>query len=185
MTTTIEVFKATPDDHIDYLSLLARCEILQRGCAGDIQADDVVQDTLLRAVNALEQFRGKTVGEFKCWLRKILSNALWATMKKARQRREISLSVIVESVEESSRRLDIFVASQTSPSQAASRKEQIDRVLCILAALPVNWGTAVYLAHCADWPVKQIAREMSTTEAAAAGFLRRGMKRLRDKLSAE
>ena len=174
-----------PNDHLDYLHLLARGLILKRGFANTIDAGDVVQDTLLRALRALDQFDGTTVARFKSWLRTILSNALWEAIRKVLAQPTVPVSEILKDVEEASARVDVFIDSMTSPSQAVARKEQINLAFRTLATIPGDWGMAVYLKHCEGWPVAQIAREMGRTEGEVVEFLRRGLEALRQRMCKE
>src|SRR5262245_29081539 len=58
-----------------YLHLLARCQLDGR-YPGKLDASDVVQQTMLKAHQALGQFRGREEAELAAWLRQILARTL-------------------------------------------------------------------------------------------------------------
>lgn len=59
----------------DYMHLLARTR-QGGGLQGKIEASDIVQETLLKAHQNREQFRGLTEAEWAAFLRRIWSNTL-------------------------------------------------------------------------------------------------------------
>src|ERR1700722_10093229 len=59
----------------EYLLLLARVQIDPR-LRAKLDASDVVQEALLKAHQALAQFRGETEQQLAAWLRTILANTL-------------------------------------------------------------------------------------------------------------
>ena len=81
-------------------------------------------------------------------------------------------------MEQSSRRLgSILAADQTSPSQKASRDEQLLRLADALIGLPDDQRRAVELRHLHGLATVEIARRMDRTVAAVGGLLQRGLGR--------
>jgi RNA polymerase sigma-70 factor (ECF subfamily) len=172
------------EDYREYLHLLARLQLDPR-LRGKVDPSDVVQQTLVKAHQNLQQFRGQTAGEQAGWLRRILANTLIDAARKFQ--RELALEHdLAQGVEQSSARLEAWLAAeQSSPSEVAARQEQLLRLARALAQLPDDQRIAVELHHLREVPVADLALEMGRTEASVAGLLRRGLKRLRELLMAQ
>src|SRR5262245_33097550 len=95
----------------DYLRLLARLQLDDR-LQGKLDPSDVVQQTLIKAHQAMEQFRGQTDAELAGWLRRILANTMTDAARKYQQeiRRERSL---LETLDESSAKLEAWLQAET------------------------------------------------------------------------
>jgi RNA polymerase sigma-70 factor (ECF subfamily) len=167
------------EDYRDYLHLLARLQLDPR-LRGKVDPSDVVQQTLCKAHQYREQFRGETAAEQAGWLRRILANALVDAARKFGRELDLQHS-LEQAVQDSSARLEAWLAAeQSSPSEIALRQEKLLHLARALAALPEDQRTAVELHHLRDLSVAQIAELMGRTEAAVAGLLRRGLKKLRE-----
>src|SRR5262245_22318750 len=127
-----------PESYREYLCGLARLEIdprLQRKA----NPSDVLQETLLKAHQALAQVEGSTEQEMMAWLRTILAKTLAAALRRFRAgARDVALERSLEAaVEESSCRLQAWlVAEQSSPEERALREEQLLGLADALAQLP-------------------------------------------------
>jgi RNA polymerase sigma-70 factor (ECF subfamily) len=162
----------------DYLLLLARAQ-LEPGLRAKLDPSDVVQQTLVKAHQNLEQFRGQTSAELAGWLRRILANTLIDAARKygREQGRQQSLE---RDLEQSSARLEAWLAAdQTTPSEVLQRQEEVLSLARALAQLPDDQRTAVELHHIHQGSVSEIAARMERTEASVAGLLRRGLATLR------
>jgi RNA polymerase sigma-70 factor (ECF subfamily) len=169
------------EDFRDYLRLLARLQLDPR-LQGKVDPSDVVQQTLVKAHQNRDQFRGRTEAEQAGWLRRILANTLIDAVRKFQRELHLERS-LEQAVDASSARLDAWLAvEQSSPSERASRQEQLLRLARALAQLPEDQRTVVELHHLRDAPVADIAAALDKTEAAVAGLLRRGLKKLRELL---
>jgi RNA polymerase sigma-70 factor (ECF subfamily) len=169
------------DQYRDYLRLLARLQLDPR-LQSKLDPSDVVQLTLVKAQQHLDQFRGRTEAELAAWLRRILANTLTDAARKFQ--REVPLAPRMEdSLHESSARLEGWlVADQSSPSEQAMRQEHLLRLAQALGQLPDDQRTAVEWHYLKGGSVAEVAADMGRTEAAVAGLLRRGLKRLRELL---
>ncbi len=165
----------------DYLHLLARLQLDPR-LRGKLDPSDVVQQTLVKAHQGKEQFRGSSAGEQMAWLRRILANTLIDAARK--YQRELALEQGLDhSLDHSSVRLEAWLAAeQSSPSEVVARQEQLLRLATALGQLSEDQRTAVELHHLRDYSVAEVAAELGRTEAAVAGLLRRGLQKLRELL---
>src|SRR5687767_10453071 len=94
----------------DYLCLLARLQLDPR-LRAELDSSDVAQQTLLKAQQNLDQFRGQNEAELKGWLRRILANTLTDLLRRLQRRGDMERS-LEAAVEESSARLDAWLVDE-------------------------------------------------------------------------
>src|SRR5215469_3769441 len=113
----------SPEDYRPFLDNLARLRLDPR-LQSKLDPADLVQQTLLEACRAPEQFRGRSEGEQKAWLRRILLRNLANTVRDlGRQKRDVHRERSLDAaLEDSSARLEaLLAAEQSSPSEQAVR----------------------------------------------------------------
>lgn len=172
------------EDYREYLSLLARLQLGTR-LRSKLDASDVVQQAILQAHTARDQFRGATEAEWLGWLRAILANALASSARRftAEARdlgRERSLEVALD--QSASRLACLLSADQTSPSAGAVRAEEILGLAQAMAGLPEDQRSVIELHHLKGLPVAQVAEILGKSRPAVAGLLFRALKTLRNQL---
>lgn len=146
---------------------------------------DLVQQTLLRANNAMNQPEW-TVENDLAWVRKIFANVLADEARRAnRQKRMLSLEQSLEAaLDESSCRLENFLAAdQSTPCEHAIHREKALRIAEVMALLPDDQRTALELHHLTGLSLVETAEQMQRSHAAVAGLLRRGLQALRKSLA--
>jgi RNA polymerase sigma-70 factor (ECF subfamily) len=167
-----------------YLRLLAGLQVGPR-LRARLDPSDLVQQTLLKAHQAREQFRGGSAAAMAAWLRQILARTLAdAARDLGRERRDVSRERSLEAaLEESSQRLGQWLAdSGLAPNEVAERNEQVVRLAEALAELPEPQRQVVLLRYYEGRPLEEIGRRLGRTRPAVASLLRRGLDRLRASL---
>lgn len=165
-----------------YLELLARLH-LQPRFRSKLGASDVVQQTLLKAVANLGQYRGKSEAELAAWLRRILTNTLVDTVRELEgAKRDVAQERSLEAeLNRSSARLEGLLQSPaSSPSQQALRHEELLQLSAALARLPDDQRQALERHYLQGRTVPEVAEEMKRSERSVAGLVRRGLQRLRE-----
>lgn len=174
-----------PERFRRYLWLLARAN-LDEALRAKLDPSDIVQQTLLQAHRALDEFRGNTDGEMAAWLRKILArNLAHAVRDFGRHKRDVRReNVFQAAVDESALRLEaLLAANQASPSQRVQQQEQLLQLCNAVAQLPEAQRDAIRMHYLQDYSLKEVADHMQRTPAAVAGLLKRGLKQLRQSMS--
>lgn len=175
------------ETYTEYLRLLARVHLAPQ-LRGKMDASDAVQQTILQAHACRDQFRGRTEDEWVGWLRTILANVLTAALRAyGRQARDVGRERPLDTgLEASASRIELWLAAeQSSPSQRASRHEQLVRLAVALARLPADQREAVELHHLGGYKIAEVGELMGRSRAAAMGLVFRGLQRLRELLGDE
>jgi RNA polymerase sigma-70 factor (ECF subfamily) len=173
------------EDYRDYLRLLARLW-LGPGRRGPIDESDAAQQTLLQAHAHREQFRGKSEGEFRSWLRRILANHLADVYRTAVRPGGPGGPSLEAELERLAAGPDGRLADGTpAPEEQAVTAEGLRRLAQAIASLPADQAEAIELHHLQELTVPEVARHMGRTTASVAGLLRRGTEALRKTLGEE
>lgn len=165
----------------DYLILLARGWI-GVSLQGKADPSDLVQESLLGAQRQFGQFRGGTEVELAAWLRQILARRVADLARRfrtaARQvSRERSLQQMLGN---SSQALDrLLVASGTSPSQAAARRELGVVLADALAELSDDHREVIVLRNIEELDWEEVARRLGRSPGAVRTLWARALARLR------
>lgn len=168
-----------------YLRLLARTDVGTQ-LQSKLDPSDIVQQTMLQAHRALPEFQGTTDAERAAWLRTILVRTMaHATRDFHREKRDVRRERSLEAaIEQSSAKLDAWLAAgDSSPSQKASRIEDVVRLAQALEQLPEAQRIAIERQYFDGQSLEQIGHHLGRSGAAVAGLLRRGLQTLKMKLA--
>jgi RNA polymerase sigma-70 factor (ECF subfamily) len=181
MNQKVEDFGPSLERFRAYLRLLASMQMDPR-MQGKLDPSDLVQQTLLKALQALDRFQQRSEAELAAWLRQILAHNLASAARDlGRAKRDAARECSLEAaLEQSPARLEEWlVAEQSSPSQQAERKEQVFRLAEVLGSLPEAQREAVSRRYLQNWSLDDIGRHLDRSPAAVAGLIKRGLKQLR------
>jgi RNA polymerase sigma-70 factor, ECF subfamily len=168
------------EDYRDYLHLLARIQFPSR-LRGQFDPSDIVQQTLLKAHEKHDQFRGETDQELRAWLRTILARILADVSRVNRRRGGDAVRSIEAELDQSSARLEAFlVADQSNPSQKVIRAEEVLVLASALRRLPDDQRTALELRYLQGLSVATVAERMGRGPESVTGLLYRGTRTLRE-----
>lgn len=168
-----------------YLTLLARVQIGRR-LQGKVDPSDLVQETFLDAHRQMASFRGVTEAELVAWLRRILAGQLALMFRRylgtkgrdARLERDLAAEI-----DQSSLILDRgLVASHSTPSQHASRREQAVLLAEALATLPHDYREVIILRHIEGMSFPEVAQRMGRSDDSVQKLWVRALASLRRSL---
>jgi RNA polymerase sigma-70 factor (ECF subfamily) len=171
--------------YTDYLLALTRLQLdpkLQRL----IDPHDVVQQTLLNAYRSQGEFRGTSEAQRLAWLRVILANHLADEFRRFAPEVRGRVHSLDQSLEESSFRLEKWLAEDGStPSERLMREERLLKLATALTRINDSQRTALELHHLQGLSLSEVGRTMNRSPAAVGSLIYRGLKALRSALAEE
>jgi RNA polymerase sigma-70 factor (ECF subfamily) len=166
----------------NYLALAARLQIT-RHLQSKVDAADLVQDTLLKAHQKFDQFRGHSEAELTAWLRCILASNVANLLRHylGTQGRDVRLErPLADELEQSSRCGDMgLIARTSSPSQRAVRREEAVLLANALRQLPEEYSEVIVMRHLQGLPFVEVARRMDRSVDSVEKLWIRALARLR------
>lgn len=166
-------------DYRPWLRVLARRWFEQQReadrIAQRVDESDAVQQTCLSAVRKIADFRGSTPAEFLAWLRVVHERNLQNLVREhvLTDKRATKVEVVLES----GARLAV---EASTPSQRLLQDEQSVELARWLEKLPPDQNEAVRLRYLEGCALPEIAERLGRSTTAAAGLLKRGLRRLRE-----
>ena len=184
----MDSFEPVLDRYRPLLRLHVRQLQLGRLYRARFDSSDVVQESLLRALKALDQVRGKDEPEFVRWLQTIVANVFVDLLREhgAGKRDPRLEQTIHAAVGEGDTPLAAYLtASQPGPSTLATRKEELLRMAAAVEQLPDAERDAVIAHYILELPIAEVSLRLGRTVKGVAGLLFRGKQRLRELLAAK
>jgi RNA polymerase sigma-70 factor (ECF subfamily) len=145
--------------------------LLGRTADEDLAAD-LTQDTFLKALRSLEQFRGDA--SFRTWLLAIARNEVLGRHRKDARRRERDLDEGLEVADEA-----------PLPGEGLSQGLAVERVQAVMTRLPEKQRLSVWLRLYDGLSFKEVADATGSTEGAARVNYFHGIRKLREWLNDE
>ena len=146
----------------------------------DLEASDLVQQTLMEAHCNAEQLVLMNSAVVFSWLRSALQHNMLDAIRHLRtQKNDIRRRLRTTEIEASWSRLEMMlIDEQTSPSEVLQKNEQLCLMLSALQTLPDSQRTSLIMKHLKGLSLKEVAEAMQLSESATAGLLHRGRQRL-------
>jgi RNA polymerase sigma-70 factor (ECF subfamily) len=153
----------------------ARLEALVRSRMGEavrkaLEPEDVVQETLTRALQSLDRFRWTREDSFLRWLGGIAENII--VKAASRLKRSATLQIPED-----------LPASGTSVSRRLRRNERLERLKEAISKLTPDQKEVVRLARIEGLKIKEIAARTGRSADAVKQLMLRGLRSLRRNLA--
>jgi RNA polymerase sigma-70 factor, ECF subfamily len=137
-------------------------------------AADVSQETYLKLIKAIKQFRGEA--KFSTWLYRVTSSVAISSLRKgSRRRADVSMD---------SQDLTLMPAAATAdPAVSSEQRFLKDRLDGALQLLPPSYRVVAVMKDVYGLSFDEIAAQLAISEGTARVRLHRARKRLRELLS--
>lgn len=143
-----------------------------RICGDRSEADDVLQDTMLKVFSSLQGFRGDGGSPFWGWLRQVAVNE---ALMRLRRNRRLEMEADDDAI-------DALAEDLAPPPPAAADAALLQRAL---AQLPDATRSVLWLYHAEGYTHQEIAEAMQRSVSFSKSQLARGTRRLRVLLQVE
>jgi RNA polymerase sigma-70 factor (ECF subfamily) len=131
-----------------------------------VDPDDVIQETLLKAWEAIGSFRWQGEGSFRRWLLGVAENAILYQARRSLRGETLSLA-------------EEPAAAADSPSRALRKQERFARLEEALGELSPEHREVIRLVRIEGLPLREAARRLGRTPGAVAQLLWRALRKLK------
>lgn len=179
-------FGGLAEHYYRYLLAIAEGEL-----AGDLRAkvgaSDLVQETMLEAHQALDQFRGSTEAELRAWLRQILLSRLAHAGRRYRTAACRSIRGEVSLDDHGGEALAAWnlPADATPPVERVLRDADAAKLRRALGRLPETYRQCLVLRSFDDLPFAEVGAALGISSEAARKLWSRAIVALKRELSYE
>ena len=151
-----------------------------------VEVEDVLQETYLNAIGAIQKFQWTDQGSFFRWLGAIAEHVIQRSARfhlqteKRKYSRERSLERHLDGTEGRPADLaKLLRARDPSPSTILQRQERFDRLEAALNQLHPDHREVIILAAVRGLPTRDIAAQLGRSREAVSMLLLRALRRLR------
>lgn len=156
--------------------------LLYRMTEDSEEARDLTQETFLRALKAIRMFRGEA--ELKTWLFRIAINQFRNRFRWWKRRKRSETMSLDKPIGEGSATVaDTIADGRESPEQTVLRREQRERLMKAVAALPEIFRETIVLCDIEGLGYEETARTLEINIGTVKSRLARGREQLRKRLS--
>jgi len=134
----------------------------------EVELDDVFQETILKALQSIQQFSWSGPDCFMRWIGTIAENVICSEARK-KERRSSRLRLRRQTP-----------TNDVSQLRALRRSERFERLQKAFDSLDPDSRKVVYLARIVGLPVKEVAQHLGRTPNATSILLYRALIKLRD-----
>ena len=183
----LQAFRSGDDAAFDGLIALHSAKLYKVAYAllGSRQdAEEVVQDTFLRAYRALHAFRGES--SLETWLHRITVNLARNKFQwNHRRGGGLNVSLTADADDDSGAETEQDVPDRRMEPDLVLEHDEIGKnIMKALNSLPDNLRETMLLRHVNDMPYEQIAQRLDCKVGTVKSRLSRGREMLRDYLAA-
>ncbi len=156
-----------------------------------VELSDVVQEALVEVVRQFPQFTGENEAALVGWLRRLVGQKLadlgryHSRAKRSGGAADIALDAPLDlgggpdSAGGGGRMLDMLSLSQTSPSEAASRRELTVLLADAVAGLAEGEAEVLWLYHAENLSFESIGDRLGVSRKSIRGIYARGLRNLK------
>ena len=172
---TLLINKAAKGDSWAFEQLVNKYEarlysVALRMCGNREDAQDCLQDAMLRIYRSLDRFKGQSA--FSTWAYRITMNTCLDELRRRRSRAATSLDALLETGWDPA-------AETVTPEDAAISAEQRRALEAAIADLPEDMRSAIILREMHDMTYEEISEALDTNIGTVKSRISRGRERLR------
>ena len=139
------------------------------------EAEDMLQETFIRAFKHINQFNYKHISCFSAWLNKICCNCCLTHLRKNGRKKNITTVSLVSVVPEPR-------AQSGNPSKTAHHNQMIAHIAGALKKLSAKQQIIFDMRYKQQWEIKEIAEVMNCSESTIKTQLARSLQKLKNQL---
>lgn len=167
-----DAFRVLVDRHSRAMFRLA-----WRMTANTHEAEDIVQETFLRAYKQLDKFDGRAA--FATWLHRIAVNCALDVLRRHKRRQEVTVSAPQDDAPDADRFLTNLASGDPSPERSLQSTQIRELLAAAMSELSEMERCAFTLRHHDGLGIEEISRALGVQPNAAKHSIFRAVQKLR------